>query len=381
MLGKPAAEIEAVDLAGSAAKLAEYRGKVVVLVWWSSLDERNQSFIARLADIQKRFKSQPLAILALHDRTIKSVASLSEALGPLREQIGGDNTIRFLLHRPSVDDGGGRTVPQWLEFGSGRTADIYENWTNQTTFVVDRNGKLVFASGHSRIGNANRCSPWQATGNSCGVTNSAYMKTISRRSRNLAALTGAVEDQFGLPRSPLPKPARADRPADEKRRRIVFRGKVVDHDGKPVVGAKVANLNDIKWNNAVRTGPSGEFALDMAISWQFVIIKVEAAGFATEDFGLDLRSDSNDEPRTETDLRVEPSGLIREPLVLDPGVEVAGRVLKEGKPVAGVLMALTGGEAKRSGPPPGPPPPDLGSPPAKSQDGRRRLVSILSRSG
>ncbi len=363
MLGKPAAEIEAVDLAGSAAKLADYRGKVVVLVCWSSLWERNQNFIALLAEFQKRFKSQPLAILALHDATIKSVASLSEALGPLREQIGGDNTIRFLLDRPSVDRAGGRTLPQYLELGSGRTADIYENWTDQTTYVVDRDGKLAFACGPSSNDGYN----FAVAKDGSFVFSDQFgghedeLKTESQ----LGSLTAAVEDLFGLPTSPLPKPARADRPADEKWRRVVFKGKVVDHDGKPVVGAKVANLNDIKWNNAVRTGPSGEFALDMAISWHFVSIKVEAAGFATEGFGLDLRTDPKDEPRTETDLRVEPSGLIREPLVLDPGVEVTGRVLKEGKPVAAVLMALTHAKAERFEPGP----PDLGSPPAKIKTG------------
>ena len=35
MLGKPAAEIEAVDLEGKPVKLADYRGKVVVLAFWS----------------------------------------------------------------------------------------------------------------------------------------------------------------------------------------------------------------------------------------------------------------------------------------------------------------------------------------------------------
>ena len=361
MLGEPAAEIEAVELAGSVAKLADYRGKVVVLVRWSSLHEPYQRFVARLADMQKRFKVQPLTILALHDATIKSVASLSERLRPLREQIGGDNTIRFLLERPSVDGEGRRTLPQLLEFGSGRTADIYETWANQITLVMDRDGKLVLACGPSSNDGYN----FAVAKDGRFVFSEEFgghedeLKTESQ----LGSLAAALEDLFGLPRSPLPKPARADRPADEEWRRVVFKGKVVDHDGKPVVGAKVANLNDFKWNNAVRTGPSGEFALDMAISWHFVSIKVEAAGFATEAFSLDLRSDPKDEPWA--GLRVEPSGLIRGPLVLDPGVEVAGRVLKNGKPVVGVLMVLKAGKAHELGPPP----PDLGSTPGGARTG------------
>jgi hypothetical protein len=40
------------------------------------------------------------------------------------------------------------------------------------------------------------------------------------------------------------------------------------------------------------------------------------------------------------DTWVEPSGALKTPLVLGPGVEVSGRVLKEWKPVAGIQMGL-----------------------------------------
>jgi RNA polymerase sigma factor (sigma-70 family) len=359
MLGKPAAEPEAVDLDGKPAVLADYRGKVVVLVFWSTENERRSQLIARLADIQKRFKGRPLVILALHDTSLTSLESLREAVGPLTKQVAGEIPVRFLLDRAPVAKDDGRNTLFDVEFGSGRTREIYETWGNEQIFVIDQHGKLVFATGFSR--DDGHLFFLSKDGKLVFSDEFSPSESNLETEWRVGTLAIALEDQFGLPRSPLPKPARANHPPDENKRRVVFKGKVVDHDGKPVVGAKVASLNDIKWKNAVRTGPSGEFALDTAISWHFVSIKVEAAGFATDAFGLDLRTDPKDEPRSETDLRVEPSGLIREPLGLDPGVEVTGRVLKDGKPVAGVLMALRAGKARRFEPPP----PELGSQPGK----------------
>ena len=62
-LGKAAPELEAVGADGKPARLADYRGKVVVLAFWSAKVESGRPFIGRLAEFQKRFKGQPLEIL------------------------------------------------------------------------------------------------------------------------------------------------------------------------------------------------------------------------------------------------------------------------------------------------------------------------------
>ncbi len=146
MLGKQAAEIEAVDLDGKPAKLADLRGKVVVLVFWSTVGEQMSHLIARLASIQKRFADQPLAILAVHDSSILSRAELRDGLGALHKQTESAIPIRFLLDRPPAVRAVGTT---WVEFGAGQTADLYGNRTNDTALVIARNGNLVFVTGHS----------------------------------------------------------------------------------------------------------------------------------------------------------------------------------------------------------------------------------------
>ena len=277
MLGKPAAEIEAVDLGGKPAKLADYRGKVVIVVFWSTVSEETHQLIARLADIQKRFARQPLAILALHDSSISSVAELSNALGPLREQSAGEIPIRFLVDRePNIKPG---VRARMVEFGSGRTAEIYENWSNETMFIITRDGKLAFATGYSCKEDC-----LFAVGKDRQFV---FTDEFSPREGTLetewqvGSLAVALEDQFGLPNSSLPKPKHTDIAPDEKDELTVFTGKVVDLDGKPVVGAKVASDGDWEWKNAVETGPAGEFALCAEKPWHLVGINVKAAGFAS----------------------------------------------------------------------------------------------------
>ena len=146
---------------------------------------------------------------------------------------------------------------------------------------------------------------------------------------------GCVEDQFGLPRSPVQQPKGDVLAPDEA---TIFKGKVVNLEGKPIAEAKVASIADHEWRNPVTTGPGGDFALSVEKRPYFVGIKVEAPGFASRCFDLEVREDSRT-ARGEHQI-VEPSGLIRDPLILGPGVRVTGRVLRNGNAVEGVLIGL-----------------------------------------
>lgn len=68
LAGKPAPEIEATDLdTGRPVKLAELRGKVVVLDFWGYWCGPCTGNMPHLVDLQKKFAGQPLEIVALHD--------------------------------------------------------------------------------------------------------------------------------------------------------------------------------------------------------------------------------------------------------------------------------------------------------------------------
>ena len=88
MLGQPAAKIEATDLDGKPFKLADYRGKVLVIAFCSGSEESvyNQS-IQELTAVQERFKGQPLEVISLHDASLASLASLRKLLTPARRRV------------------------------------------------------------------------------------------------------------------------------------------------------------------------------------------------------------------------------------------------------------------------------------------------------
>ncbi len=334
MLGTPAAEIEAVDLDGKAVRLAEYRGKVVVFVFWSTVGEETHQLIARLADIQKRFAGQPLAIFALHDSSITSLAELCDALGPLRKQSTGEIPIRFLLDRAPIVKPSDRA--RMDQFGMGRTAEIYENSSNGTIMIITKDGNLAFVTGASS--SKDDCYFAVAKDRRFVFTDDFSPREGQLQTEwQVGSLAVVLEDQFGLPKSALPKPKHTDIFPGKNTELIVYRGKVVDLDGKPVGGATVAS-NRRGGKKAVETGPNGEFALEAEKPWFSAYVTVEAKGFASRRFGISVRDDSDTTQRGE--LVIEPSGVIEKPLVLGPGVEVTGRVLKNGKSVEGVLIKL-----------------------------------------
>ena len=111
------------------------------------------------------------------------------------------------------------------------------------------------------------------------------------------ALEGALEDQFGLPRT-KPGPGRLDRaePPDTKGPTKV-KGKVVGPDGKPVAGAKVEpQMVKVREREDIKTGPDGGFA------------------FTAEGFFDDSRSRSRPRAWPRRCSRPTRTGEFREPL-------------------------------------------------------------------
>ena len=339
MLGKPAAEIDAVDLEGKPVTLADYRGKVTVLAFWSSKHEPDFQSASLLRTIQERLKGQPVAILALHDASLSSPASLEKALEPIRAQFAGKTSIRFLLDRAPTGKPRDRYSPRAGEDRSGRTADIYESWDNLEIVVIDKNGKLTFAVAHEWVGTTTL-----AIGENGELVGNFAETEIGDddqrdRTNEMALLERVVEDGLGLPRSQPSdlKPAVAEPPKDPS----VLKGKVVDLDGRPIAGAKVSGLPTRGTSDdAVTTDLAGDFTCNVQQNTSGYQLTVEAAGFASRSFFFMSRASYPFRGGRKQRNLIDSSGLIPDPLKLGPGVVVLGRVVRNGKPAAGVPMEL-----------------------------------------
>ncbi len=342
MLGRPAAEIEATDMEGKPVKLADYRGKYVVLAFCSAANEGFLEGMLGLIEVQKRFKHRPLTILALHDASLNSLAKYRQALDPLRNKFAGEIPIRFLLDRSPIGAGTGPYALKSGESGSGRTADSYEIVV-ESTFVIDEGGRMVFAAvrqAYVRVTNF-------TVGKDGELVRNDDDDTIGiggefRAERHNQGLVWALEDQFGLPRSALAGiPRRNWEPPDVPKGPLVVKGKLVDPNGKPVADAKLS-VESYRNNSErnVNSGPSGEFSIKLDEVRALDRLTVEAPDFATRVFSFHFGKKIKIEDSGDVILHIEPTGVIPEPLCMGPGVEVKGRVVRDGMPVAGVTIGL-----------------------------------------
>jgi alkyl hydroperoxide reductase subunit AhpC len=148
MLGKPSAEIEATDLEGNPVKLADYRGKVVLLIFWQPWRDAAWEVtrtLEPLIQFRKRFRDQSLAILLLHDASAPSIDAWKASEQPIFDwhHKQPDAPVRLLLDRPPIGIGTGRFGMRAGEPGSGRTADRYE-MPVRASMIIDKEGKLAY---------------------------------------------------------------------------------------------------------------------------------------------------------------------------------------------------------------------------------------------
>ncbi len=338
MLGGPAAEIDATDLDGRPFKLADYRGKVVVLAFRSGMEEpEHHESIRDLIAIHERFKGQPLEVVALHDTSLASLADLRKTLAPIRDQIAGEMPIRFLRDRQPNGSGTRSFEHRAGEAGSGRTYDIYGVSSLRATFVIDKQGKLVFALNGTMTFAIDKRGDLDRGYD----TNLAGDEDANGRALRVRSLEIALEDQLGLPRSAAAKQQRPALPPEEKMAELsVLKGTVVDLEGRPIPGANVTEGVYLPPGKAVKTGPNGEFVYPAEKETGMFDVRIEATGYATRLFKFRVRKNAQDQQVSRGHALIEPTGVITDALIMGPGVAVTGRVMRNGKPVVGVTMAL-----------------------------------------
>ena len=147
MVGKPAPEIDATDLdTGRPVKLADFRGKVVVLDFWGYWCGPCLANMPKLMELDRKFAGRPLAILALHDQSVQSRAVYDGKIATARERTWGgrDLPFRVLLDRPDP-----KKPDDLNPEGTGTTIMRYGITGFPTLFVIDRDGTMIGQVAHS----------------------------------------------------------------------------------------------------------------------------------------------------------------------------------------------------------------------------------------
>jgi thiol-disulfide isomerase/thioredoxin len=147
MAGKPAPEIDTTDLnTGKPVRLADFRGKVVVLDFWGYWCGPCTGAMPHLAALHRKFAGRPVAVVALHDQSVQSRADYDRRVAFARKAFwnGEDLPFRVLLDRPDPDKAADRD-PE----GTGVTCKRYGIVGFPTVFVIDQEGKIVAPVRHT----------------------------------------------------------------------------------------------------------------------------------------------------------------------------------------------------------------------------------------
>jgi thiol-disulfide isomerase/thioredoxin len=142
LLGHPVPELRDIKAwkNGGPLKLADLRGKVVLLDFWGSWCGPCLSIVPELMKLHDEFKDKGLVILAVHDDSVASIAEMDRACEQSRKQSWGGRDIPYLI---ALDGGGPTRIAYTSMSARGATTAAYGIDSFPTTFLIGRDGTLV----------------------------------------------------------------------------------------------------------------------------------------------------------------------------------------------------------------------------------------------
>jgi thiol-disulfide isomerase/thioredoxin len=129
LLGRPAPELQRITgwKNGGPVRLADLRGKVVVLDFWGHWCGPCLRAMPALMALQDKFADQGLVVIAVHDGSVKSIAEMDERIARARQRQWFGRDLPFLV---ALD-------------GDGATTAAYGITTFPTSLLIDREGNVV----------------------------------------------------------------------------------------------------------------------------------------------------------------------------------------------------------------------------------------------
>ncbi len=141
LIGKPAPELRSIKgwKGGEPVKLADLKGKVVLLDFWGAWCGPCIFAMPELVEMHEKYKDQGLVIIAVHDDSTESIQTMDESLKFAREQVWHKNDLPFRI----ALDGGGEVVLEGGDTARGATTARYAITMFPTQILIDRNGNVV----------------------------------------------------------------------------------------------------------------------------------------------------------------------------------------------------------------------------------------------
>ncbi|HEX6963166.1 MAG TPA: redoxin domain-containing protein, partial [Lacipirellula sp.] len=142
LIGQPAPELDGVAhwKNSKPLKLADLRGKVVVLEFWGYWCGPCVHSMPQLVELYEEFKDQGLEVIAVHDDSVESVAELVEKTASAKAELWDGKDLPFPI---AIDGEVTERMPDSERTYRGQTVGKYGIRSWPTAILIDREGTVV----------------------------------------------------------------------------------------------------------------------------------------------------------------------------------------------------------------------------------------------
>ncbi len=125
---------------GQPIKLADLKGKVVLVDFWGYWCGVCNTEMPELMKLHDEFKDKGLVILAVHDDSAESIADMDQKLAEVRKKLWNGRDLPFLI---ALDGGGLTRIAGTSVWARGATTAAFGVDRFPTTFLIDPDGTIV----------------------------------------------------------------------------------------------------------------------------------------------------------------------------------------------------------------------------------------------